>query len=524
MEDIILIKLKPEVNEMNDKELYERARKCWKVNEEKVKNILLVFIVVDSKIKKIYYINNWKKCVGDKEDRMEFEGEIAKGYEKYLNLDVSSFYSKGAANPIMYKKLVDLNNLIKGNTMSSKSEKKNTLNQILYGPPGTGKTYNTINKALEIITQKKNIEEDFTREELKKQFDEYRQNGQIEFVTFHQSYGYEEFVEGIKAIPAGEQGNEDGKEMIYKVVDGIFKQICKRAENNWKNLINGKKFNNYKIRLSGDNIYFLNEKNESFIIPIEIFEIFLNNWESIKDKQGSEINTLLNTQILSSYLHFFKERYKAVIEKIIEYIKENQEQSNGNYILIIDEINRGNISKIFGELITLIEHSKRIGADEEIKVKLPYSNEEFGVPSNLYIIGTMNTADRSIALLDTALRRRFEFVEMMPQAKLLEDIPDIEGIKIKEMLETINKRIEYLYDRDHTIGHSYFMTLKDNPTKEELDNIFRNKIIPLLQEYFYDDYEKILMVLGDGFIEKSELKSDIFSYKNEDYLEDNKFV
>ena len=308
-------------------------------------------------------------------------------------------------------------------------DKKNPLNQILYGPPGTGKTYNTINKALEIIAEKddelkESLKNNPTREELKKQFDEYRKNGQIEFVTFHQSYGYEEFVEGLKA-ETDEEGN-----IKYKVEDGIFKQICKDAEEN-------------------------NDKN---------------------------------------------------------------------YILIIDEINRGNISKIFGELITLIEPSKRIGADEEIKVKLPYSpNEDFGVPSNLYIIGTMNTADRSIALLDTALRRRFEFVEMMPQAELLENM-EIEGINIQKMFKKINERIEYLYDRDHTIGHSYFMSLKDNPTKAELDNIFRNKIIPLLQEYFYDDYEKILMVLGEGFIEKSELKSDIFSYKNEDYLEDNKFV
>ena len=225
-----------------------------------------------------------------------------------------------------------------------------------------------------------------------------------EFITFHQSYGYEEFVEGIKAIPAGEVGNEDGTEMIYKVIDGIFKKIADKAREN----------PDYK------------------------------------------------------------------------------------YALFIDEINRGNISKIFGELITLIEDSKRVGESEEIQVALPYSGRKFGVPKNLYLIGTMNTADRSIALMDTALRRRFEFVEMMPDLETLQGI-EVEGINIYALLEVINKRVEYLYDRDHTIGHAYFMELKkDDSDINTLNNIFKNKIIPLLQEYFYDDWEKIRLVLGDN--------------------------
>lgn len=226
-----------------------------------------------------------------------------------------------------------------------------------------------------------------------------------EFITFHQSYGYEEFVEGIKAIPAGEVGNEDGTEMIYQVTDGIFKKIADKASNN--------------------------------------------------------------------------PEYK--------------------YALFIDEINRGNISKIFGELITLIEESKRLGKEEEIKVTLPYSGKQFGVPSNLYIIGTMNTADRSIALMDTALRRRFEFVEMMPDLETVNDL-NVGEINIHSILKTINKRVEYLYDRDHTIGHAYFMELKEDGKNSlpVLANIFKNKIIPLLQEYFYDDWEKIRLVLGDN--------------------------
>jgi len=213
--------------------------------------------------------------------------------------------------------------------------------------------------------------------------------------------------------------------------------------------------------------------------------------------------------------------FKKLKFENIDEIKSDEPLKN--YILIIDEINRGNISKIFGELITLIEPSKRIGADEEIKVKLPYSNDDFGVPQNLYILGTMNTADRSIALMDTALRRRFEFIEMLPDLEVLNDLL-VDGINIKLMLEKINQRVEYLYDRDHTIGHSYFISLKENATLEELENIFKNKIIPLLQEYFYDDWEKILMVLGNGFIEKKVISNDIFDYKVDDYLEQEKYV
>jgi 5-methylcytosine-specific restriction protein B len=174
------------------------------------------------------------------------------------------------------------------------------------------------------------------------------------------------------------------------------------------------------------------------------------------------------------------------------------------YVLIIDEINRGNTSRIFGELITLIESTKRAGQDEAMDVILPYSQERFTVPDNLYIIGTMNTADRSLALIDTALRRRFDFIEMMPDPSLIKDNDKnsivIEGIDIQQMLTTINNKIEALYDREHNIGHAFFMKLKDDPTLPKLAYIFKNNILPLLEEYFFEDWDKIIKVLGNSGI------------------------
>jgi 5-methylcytosine-specific restriction protein B len=189
-----------------------------------------------------------------------------------------------------------------------------------------------------------------------------------------------------------------------------------------------------------------------------------------------------------------------------------------NRVFIIDEINRGNISKVFGELITLIEENKRVGATEELRATLPYSGKNFGIPSNVYLIGTMNTADRSIALLDIALRRRFRFVEVLPNSELLEGVL-VEGIDIAALMDSINSRIAALYDRDHTIGHSFYLPLKNEPTIEKLANVFEQDILPLLQEYFFDDYEKIRMVLGDDnkedeinqFIVKNRVPEDLFA-------------
>ena len=212
------------------------------------------------------------------------------------------------------------------------------------------------------------------------------------------------------------------------------------------------------------------------------------------------------------------ELHKGVFRKIADQARENREQ---NYVLIIDEINRGNIAKIFAELITLIEPSKRIGSKkDETTVTLPYSQDSFGVPENLYIIGTMNTADRSIAPLDTALRRRFEFIEMMPEPYHASISTDIEGVNCQKLLDAMNKRIHFLLDREHQIGHTYFIDVDD---MESLSATFKNKIIPLLQEYFYDNWEKIDLVLNcNGFIDKTSIDSNLF--KNSELIDEERKI
>ena len=283
------------------------------------------------------------------------------------------------------------------------------LNRIFYGPPGTGKTWEAVSHAVAIMDDKEpeKLAERGERKNVRNSFKKHRKKGRVGFVTFHQNYAYEDFIEGIR--PVLRSGDPTG-DIAYELHKGIFR-------------------------------------------------------------------------------------------KISEHAKEN---SDDRHVLIIDEINRGNIAKVFGELITLIEPSKRLDNEDCTTVMLPYSGDEFVVPNNLYIVGTMNTADRSIALLDTALRRRFDFIEKMPDVRHVAE--DIEGVDGRALLTTINQRIKGYLDREHQIGHTYLI---DVETLDDLAEAFQRRIMPLLQEYFYDDWAKIELVLnGNPFICKTDFSSN----------------
>ncbi|WP_139452761.1 McrB family protein [Campylobacter armoricus] len=413
------------------------------------------------------------------------------------------------------------------------------LNQILYGPPGTGKTYQTIDKALEIISKEEKIQipSKDDRKNRKELFDKYVKNGQIVFTTFHQSYGYEEFVEGIKPII---NNDENSQEVNYKIENGIFKELCEKALENYKvslltqeefvksedlenkieifldELVDQQKFIE-KTQSGGFKLEEYNEKyriitddtNANLYLNLEIFKTLLENKDKIIN--GRSIKQILNNKHRRQIDSYYFQLVKLFKEREQDYKVDNNPSEKPElkpYIIIIDEINRGNVSKIFGELITLIEPSKRMGEPEGLKVRLPYSGEEFGVSKNVYIIGTMNTADRSITSLDTALRRRFEFVEMMPDVSKLST--NCEGVNLQELLKAINTRIEYLLDREKTIGHAFFIGVEN---LNDLKNVFQNKIIPLLQEYFYDDYALINMVLNDNSMIFEDKKDDKYLQK-----------
>lgn len=443
-----------------------------------------------------------------------------------------------------------------------------SLNTIIYGPPGTGKTYKTAQLAVLICDSNAPVD----RNKLMARYEELRREGRISFVTFHQSYGYEDFVEGLR--PEMNEG-----QVTYRVRPGLFRDACDAARRNTlvKPGISGRPLKDRTIlKMSlgqagtaegrqafqacieneivllgwGGNVDFSDcksqeevlkrakdtgvfEKPESDARYVGVFKDEVQLGDIIIASHGNSAFQAIGEvtgeyEFLEAPLagHFHQKRAvrwlavyegKRLVEEIFDrkftmsslykldpagvkfdvlgnLLKDQQSATNQPFVLIVDEINRANISKVFGELITLLEPDKREGQLNALTVKLPYSGDEFCVPSNLHIVGTMNTADRSIALLDTALRRRFDFEELQPDYSVLPEEP-IEGINLRLLLQAINQRVEYLYDRDHTIGHAYLIGVH---SLDDLEKVFRRKVIPLLQEYFYENWSKVRAVLNDN--------------------------
>lgn len=488
------------------------------------------------------------------------------------------------------------------------------LNQILYGPPGTGKTYETAATAVRLCLGEEEaalLLAEGRRDDLMKTYHELAEAGRIEFITFHQSYSYEDFVEGLRpttdvAENSADEDVESGSDVApvaggfrLSTRDGVFKRVCERARLDLGGARDGRQLNRkraiFKIALgrrgieqdritaglTGNLIHlgwgdYIDWSDERF----RNFEEIRREWKEKKDPNatGKDPNIEMTYSFrsdmktgdyvvlsdgrdmvrafgqVSGEYYFDPEASYHPHRRRVEWIWQSEEGIDRNtfypknfrrhsvyelnktlidwdaleaivlgqsapqpaqaarpYVLVIDEINRANISKVFGELITLLEPDKRLGQVNELRVRLPYSEgPPFGVPPNLYIIGTMNTADRSIALLDTALRRRFAFRELMPAPLLLKTI---DGINLAVLLATINERIEYLFDREHQIGHAYFINCK---TREDVEEVMRHKVIPLLAEYFYEDWGKVAAVLGDaddgaddlegGFLKRMKLR------------------
>lgn len=552
------------------------------------------------------------------------------------------------------------------------------LNQVLFGPPGTGKTYATIDLALEILDPETLREHQKNRAVLKRRFDELVQQDRVRFVTFHQSFSYEDFVEGLRATT-----DESTQQLRYEVVDGVFKSMCDAAaakvthqaqapsdlkgrrvwkmslgntlgddshvydeclqgeyvllgygedidftgctsrqevqqrfasagitpanpsndyritsvtafvtrmkmgdlivvsDGNFKfraiaeitgdyqfkphaefdtgysqmrsvkwlreyspslphtELLNGQfsqmtlyemssstldreklagllgtasgagefalqvdqRFGNYVVRKVGsEQIEFDKPSGGSLPLPLSIIRQLLTYVRdgriTVEDIRQKRVFERVAESDLEKYLvNGYQNLFAAVVERLLE--PTDGPRVNDARVLIIDEINRGNMSRIFGELITLIEPSKRAGADEALSVVLPYSKKSFSVPNNLFLIGTMNTVDRSLAGLDIALRRRFTFREMPPRPELLDNVLIESQLNIGQLLRVMNQRIEALLDRDHRLGHAYFMPLQNDGSLSRLEEIFRNQVLPLLQEYFFEDWQRIAWVLND---------------------------
>jgi 5-methylcytosine-specific restriction enzyme B len=434
-----------------------------------------------------------------------------------------------------------------------------SINLILYGPPGTGKTYQTVERAVQIIAPSFYAEHQNDHNAHKQKFDELMHQGRIEFTTFHQSYSYEDFVEGIRPV-MGTEGETD--EPRYECRAGIFKRLAGNAlfdcletietvnhlvsfDVLWRALFSkiesepDTKYpgltekTSYQLivtprgNIEGNNVitgksFFCSRKileqvfdakrSQDSVSAADVMEVVMRGCHShFVAAVFNELKRMEKSQLLGKVQQPREVTYtfEEKMDKVQRFVTESEasgyrlksEPEWNRYVLVIDEINRGNISKILGELITLLEEDKRLHRQNSLVVTLPYSGEKFAVPANLYILATMNTADKSIALVDLALRRRFDFDEVPVNLDVCQGLSD----KMKSVLLKLNQRIALRKDRDHQIGHAYFIKVKDDET---FNQRFRSQIIPLLQEYFYNDWEGLRYVLGEnlnssrGFIRK----------------------
>lgn len=431
------------------------------------------------------------------------------------------------------------------------------LNLILHGPPGTGKTFQTVYYAIAII-ENRSIEELVleSRQSLHQRFEAYVAQGQIAFVTFHQSFSYEDFIEGIKPRVL------DNGQVVYIVEPGIFRIISYNARRCLlEALLRERPQEQQKVQFN--QLYkafldFMNSENFQYFETPDARKIYLHQVLPNGDlslRPAIAFNTyVIEKNLLRQFYQQFPKPEDlpaaqqhidksvrgtisdyywvvfATLKNFEAYYRQQQQQPAEpaeqmevlyepvedmpllpnqvlaqckRYVLIIDEINRGNAAAIFGELITLLEPDKREGRSEALVTLLPYSKTFFSAPPNLYLIGTMNTADRGIEALDIALRRRFAFREVPPNPDIITrtaNKPVMQGIDLAKLLTAINRRIERLLDREHCIGHAWLL---DIDSFDELKHVFAERIVPLLQEYFFNDYAKIGLVLGRDFVQET---------------------
>ncbi|MBD2716712.1 AAA family ATPase [Microvirga sp. STR05] len=479
------------------------------------------------------------------------------------------------------------------------------LNQILYGPPGTGKTYSTAEWALAMLQNKpvSDVQDAYQHRHklLRAELDKYRKTEQLQFVTFHQSFSYEDFVEGIKPKLTGDK-------LAYRVEPGVFQQLSQTAKRAWQypgqaataaapvadfdtvyaayiqhlqqqlnpagTTVPVKTMTGAKAQItgikSGDVIVMKHEGSQySFSVGKKWSALVYEKYERAEDivpmnQKMLDIggpNASLQWALFRDFKAFEQQRFPAEQNPdAVALAPITAADGLARFVLIIDEVNRGNVASIFGELITLLEDDKRAGQTDEQSVQLPYSKNQFSVPPNLHLLGTMNTADRSVEALDTALRRRFAFVEMPPLPELLSpaqmvarlwwrfeelawadktyraaELPLYEllgcplttqseqgplwdavqkgqdptlvlkavkftGVDLQRLLGVINQRLEYLLGRDYRLGHAWLMGVG---SLEQLRQAFRNKVIPQLQEYFYGNWGRIGQILGPDFVVKT---------------------